>query len=114
MERRHRVVVVGAGFGGLAFRLVDLQVVRHDELRALARAMMVRLDWPLEDTHGFALDASEALKLARLFARRGQALKPVFTMLGKRLPFATAATCAVNLAAGVLGEPPQDPAGPGD
>ncbi len=43
-----------------------------------------------------------------------QALKPVFTMLGKRLPFATAATCAVNLAAGVLGEPPQDPAGPGD
>nr|WP_221236770.1 exopolyphosphatase [Novosphingobium taihuense] len=54
-------------------------------MRALARAMMVRLDWPLEDTHGFALDAAEALKLARLLARRGQALKPVEGVSTSRL-----------------------------
>lgn len=54
-------------------------------MRALARAMMVRLDWPLEDTHGFALDAAEALKLARLLARRGQALKPVDGVSTSRL-----------------------------
>lgn len=54
-------------------------------MRALARAMMVRLDWPLEDTHGFALEAGEALKLARLLARRGQALKPVEGVSASRL-----------------------------
>lgn len=54
-------------------------------MRALARAMMVRLDWPLEDTHGFALDAAEALKLARLLARRGQVLKPVDGVSASRL-----------------------------
>lgn len=54
-------------------------------MRALARAMMVRLDWPLEDTHGFALDAAEALKLARQLARRGQALKPVEGVSSSRL-----------------------------
>jgi exopolyphosphatase/guanosine-5'-triphosphate,3'-diphosphate pyrophosphatase len=54
-------------------------------MRALARAMMVRLDWPLEDTHGFALDATEALKLARLLARRGQAMKPIEGVSTSRL-----------------------------
>ncbi|MFN7053176.1 MAG: hypothetical protein ACK4NH_13750, partial [Gemmobacter sp.] len=54
-------------------------------MRALARAMMVRLHWPLEDTHGFALDAAEALKLARQLARRGQALKPLEGVAASRL-----------------------------
>lgn len=54
-------------------------------MRALARAMMVRLGWPLEDTHGFSLDAEEALKLARLFARRGQTLKAVEGVSSSRL-----------------------------
>lgn len=54
-------------------------------MRALARAMMVRLDWPLEDTHGFALDAAEALKLARQLARRGQVVKPIEGVSSSRL-----------------------------
>ncbi|MDP3549829.1 MAG: exopolyphosphatase [Novosphingobium sp.] len=54
-------------------------------MRALARAMMVRLDWPFEDTHGFALDTGEALALARQLARRGQALKPIEGVATSRL-----------------------------
>lgn len=46
-------------------------------MRALGRAMMVQLGWPLDDTHGFALDAAKALELARRFARRGQALRQI-------------------------------------
>ncbi|MCX7283160.1 MAG: hypothetical protein NTX28_03805 [Novosphingobium sp.] len=48
-------------------------------------AMMVRLDWPLEDTHGFALEAGEALALARQLARRGQLQRPVEGVSASRL-----------------------------
>lgn len=46
-------------------------------MRALGRAMMVQLGWPMDDTHGFALDAAKALELARKFARRGQVLAQI-------------------------------------
>ena len=46
-------------------------------MRALGRAMMVQLGWPLDDTHGFALDAAKALELAKRFARRGQAVQQI-------------------------------------
>lgn len=54
-------------------------------MRAFARAAMVRLNWPLEDTHGFTLDAGKALELARLLSRRGQALKPIDGVSTSRL-----------------------------
>ena len=46
--------------------------IYRGDFDALGRAMMVQLGWPLDDTHGFALDAAKALELARRFARRGQ------------------------------------------
>lgn len=54
-------------------------------MRALARAMMVRLNWPLEDTHGFTLPAERAMALSRLLARRGQPLKPIEGVSANRL-----------------------------
>ncbi len=54
-------------------------------MRALARAMMVRLNWPLEDTHGFTLPAEKAMALSRLLARRGQPLKPIEGVSANRL-----------------------------
>nr|WP_255460780.1 exopolyphosphatase [Novosphingobium sp. ERN07] len=62
----------------------DLYLV-GGSMRALARGMMVRLGWPMEDTHGFALPAAEALKLARQLARRGQALQPIDGVSSSRL-----------------------------
>lgn len=46
-------------------------------MRALGRAMMVSLACPMDDTHGFALDADKALELSRRFARRGQLLPQI-------------------------------------
>lgn len=63
---------------------VDLYLV-GGSMRALARGMMVRLDWPMEDTHGFALDGAGALKLARQLARRGQAFQPIEGVSSSRL-----------------------------
>ena len=37
-------------------------------LRALARYAMMRLDWPVDDPHGFELDPTEALSIARSLA----------------------------------------------
>ena len=54
-------------------------------MRALARAMMVRLDWPFEDTHGFSLSADDARKLARQLARRGQVTGPIEGVSASRL-----------------------------
>lgn len=54
-------------------------------MRAFARAAMVRMNWPLEDTHGFTLDAAKAAELARLLSRRGQVLKPIEGVSGSRL-----------------------------
>lgn len=46
-------------------------------LRAFARAAMVHMAWPMEDTHGFTLPAADALKFARSLARKGARLTPV-------------------------------------
>ncbi|KPF90550.1 exopolyphosphatase [Novosphingobium sp. AAP83] len=54
-------------------------------MRAFARAAMVRMNWPLEDTHGFTLDAAKAADLARLLSRRGQLLKPIDGVSSNRL-----------------------------
>lgn len=39
-------------------------------LRAFARYAMAQMKWPIDDPHGFALDAPEAIKLAKALARR--------------------------------------------
>jgi exopolyphosphatase / guanosine-5'-triphosphate,3'-diphosphate pyrophosphatase len=54
-------------------------------MRAFARAAMVRMNWPLEDTHGFTLDAAKAAEMARLLSRRGQPLKPIEGVSASRL-----------------------------
>lgn len=54
-------------------------------MRAFAHAVMARMDWPLEDTHGFTLDAPKALEMARLLSRRGQQAKPIAGVSGSRL-----------------------------
>ncbi len=65
-----------------------VQVLRHpDQFFAAGRGLQAWLAQP-----GMPLAAREAVL---------RALKPVFTLMGQRLPFATAATCAVNLLAGV-------------
>ena len=42
--------------------------------RALARFAMLRMDWPVDDPHGFALSAEEALRLSRTVAGRKPAV----------------------------------------
>ena len=54
-------------------------------MRAFARAAMVRMNWPLEDTHGFMMDAAKAAEMARLLSRRGQVLKPLDGVASSRL-----------------------------
>lgn len=54
-------------------------------MRAFARAAMVRLGSPLEDTHGYTLDAAQALAVARQLMRRGQVLHPVDGVSSGRL-----------------------------
>ncbi|WP_225206152.1 Ppx/GppA family phosphatase [Novosphingobium huizhouense] len=55
-------------------------------LRAFARYAMVKLRWPIDDPHGFAIDAGEALKLARSLARmRVDALVPIPNISSSRL-----------------------------
>jgi exopolyphosphatase/guanosine-5'-triphosphate,3'-diphosphate pyrophosphatase len=39
-------------------------------MRAFARFAMARLEWPIDDPHGFVLDPVEALRIARNLARR--------------------------------------------
>lgn len=44
-------------------------------MRAFARYAMTRLEWPIDDPHGFAIDAPTALRIASALARRkGDAL----------------------------------------
>ena len=57
-----------AGFGGLAFRLVDLQVMRHDELRALARANTER-QFLREPRRGDILDVKGNLLATSVFVK---------------------------------------------
>lgn len=54
-------------------------------MRAFARAAMVRLGSPLEDTHGFTLDAQGALAVARQLMRRGQVVRAVDGVSSSRL-----------------------------
>ena len=45
-------------------------------LRAFARYAMVRLEWPIDDPHGFVLDPANGLRLARNLARcKGDTLR---------------------------------------
>jgi exopolyphosphatase/guanosine-5'-triphosphate,3'-diphosphate pyrophosphatase len=47
-------------------------------LRAFARFAMVKLEWPIDDPHGFVLDQAEALRIARNLARRKpETLRPM-------------------------------------
>ncbi|WP_028639544.1 Ppx/GppA family phosphatase [Novosphingobium acidiphilum] len=47
-------------------------------LRAFARFAMVQLEWPIDDPHGFVLDAAEGLRIARNLARRKpESLRPL-------------------------------------
>src|SRR5256885_1270073 len=50
------VVLVLIAFAGLGYRLVDLQVLRHDELSAKAQEN-TQLEFPLEPRRGDILDA---------------------------------------------------------
>jgi exopolyphosphatase/guanosine-5'-triphosphate,3'-diphosphate pyrophosphatase len=55
-------------------------------LRAFARFAMARLEWPVDDPHGFELDASEALRIATALAKRKpETLPPLFGVSGSRL-----------------------------
>ena len=47
-------------------------------LRAFARFAMARRDWPIDDPHGFELNAADAAKIAKALARRkADALPPL-------------------------------------
>src|SRR5881227_1514441 len=50
------VMLVLSAFAGLGYRLVDLQVLRHDELSAKAQEN-TQLEFPLEPKRGDILDA---------------------------------------------------------
>ena len=55
-------------------------------LRAFARYAMDRARWPIDDPHGFAIDALEAEKLARPLARqRPEAIAPIANISSSRL-----------------------------
>jgi len=47
-------------------------------LRAFARFAMARLEWPIDDPHGFVLDPADGLRIARALARRKpETLRPL-------------------------------------
>lgn len=62
------VLLLCAGFIALAFRLVDLQVLRHDELRALARANTER-EYLREPRRGDIVDVKGNLLATSMFVK---------------------------------------------
>ncbi|MCW1383402.1 exopolyphosphatase [Novosphingobium sp. KCTC 2891] len=55
-------------------------------LRAFARHAMIETQWPIDDPHGFAIDAVTAERLAKALARmKGDMLTPVQGISGSRL-----------------------------
>jgi exopolyphosphatase/guanosine-5'-triphosphate,3'-diphosphate pyrophosphatase len=55
-------------------------------LRAFARFAMAKLAWPVDDPHGFELNAAEATKIAKMLARRKpDALPALFGVSSSRL-----------------------------
>src|SRR5437899_3297121 len=62
------VLCLCAGFLALGFRLVDLQVLRHDELRVLARANTER-EFPREPRRGDILDVKGNLLATSVFVK---------------------------------------------
>ena len=61
-------LVLCAGFAGLAYRLVDLQVLRHDELRVLARAN-TECEFRREPRRGDILDVKGNLLATSVFVK---------------------------------------------
>jgi cell division protein FtsI/penicillin-binding protein 2 len=61
-------LLLGMGFAGLAYRLVDLQVLRHDELRVKARRNTQR-EVLLEPRRGDILDAKGNLLATSVFVK---------------------------------------------
>ena len=61
-------LVLAAGFAGLMYRLVDLQVLRHDELTAKAERN-TRREFLLEPRRGDILDAKGNLLATSVFVK---------------------------------------------
>src|SRR5215472_485389 len=61
-------LLLGTAFVGLGYRLVDLQVLRHDDLSAKAEANTQR-EFLLEPRRGDILDAKGNLLATSLFAK---------------------------------------------
>ncbi|HWH71473.1 MAG TPA: hypothetical protein VNT26_19005, partial [Candidatus Sulfotelmatobacter sp.] len=61
-------VLLGAAFVGLGYRLVDLQVLRHEELRAKAQQNTQR-EYLFEPRRGDILDAKGNLLATSLFVK---------------------------------------------
>src|SRR3990172_7824956 len=62
------VLLLGAAFAGLGYRLVDLQVVRHDELAAKA-AQNTQREFLREPRRGDILDAKGNLLATSVFVK---------------------------------------------
>src|SRR5215470_549279 len=75
-------LVLAAAFAGLGYRLVDLQVMRHDELSAVAQKGTQR-EWLLEPRRGDILDAKGNLLATSIFVKT-VAANPA--QLGNRYP----------------------------
>lgn len=55
-------------------------------LRAFARHAMTISGWPVDDPHGFEIDAAQAMAIAKTLAKRGpQALRPIAGVSNARL-----------------------------
>jgi cell division protein FtsI/penicillin-binding protein 2 len=61
-------LLLGVGFAGLAYRLVDLQVLRHDELSIKAQRNTQR-EVLLEPRRGDILDAKGNLLATSVFVK---------------------------------------------
>lgn len=55
-------------------------------LRAFARFAMARLEWPIDDPHGFVLDPADGVRIARALARRKpETLRPMHGIATARM-----------------------------
>ena len=61
-------LLMGAAFAALAYRLIDLQVLRYDELGAKARGNTIR-EFLLEPRRGDILDAKGNLLATSVFVK---------------------------------------------
>ena len=78
------LLLFGLSFAGLGYRLVDLQVLHHDELAALAQQNTQREFWRAP-RRGNILDAHGNLLATSVFVKTVEHSEPLYAFAGGNL-----------------------------